>query len=77
MEQTRATNNTCLRAHQTARILQLRQQKSRLRLRLEGLDQTAWRRGYLRFWQRARQRHLVARLEWRRTLDRHLLPTMR
>lgn len=77
MEQTRAAKNTRLHVHQSARILRLRQQKSRFRLRLEGLEQTAWRRDYLRFWERSRRRHLVARLEWRRTLNRHLLPAMR
>lgn len=77
MEHNRAPKNPQWRAQQTARILRLRQQKSRFRLRLEGLEQTAWTRDYLRFWQRARQRHLGARLAWRRTLNRHLLPAMR
>lgn|GEM_PF-5619129 len=77
MAQIRAVKGPRWRAQQAARILQLRQQKPRFRLQMEGLEQSAWRREYLRFWQRARHRHLVARLEWRRTLNRHLLPPLR
>jgi hypothetical protein len=77
MEQIRSLEGPRWRARQTARILRLRQQKSRFRLHLEGLEQTAWRREYLRFWERARYRHLVVRLEWRQKLNRRLLPTTR
>lgn len=74
MEQIRALEGPRWRARQTARILRLRQQKSRFRLHQEGLQQSPWRREYLRFWQRACQRHLRARREWRATLDRRLRP---
>jgi hypothetical protein len=76
MEQIRALEGPRWRARQTARILRLRQQKSRFRLHLEGLEQSPWRREYLRFWQRACHRHLGARLEWRQMLNRRLVPAI-
>mgnify|MGYP006196211905 FL=1 len=32
------------------------------------------RRGLLKFWRRARQRHVQARVTWRSKLNRYLLP---
>lgn len=77
MEQIRALEGPRWRARQTVRILRLRLQKPRFRLQLEGLDSPRWRREYLRFWQRACQRHLGARETWRKMLNERLLPKPR